>query len=148
MANQKRSSANEFTFTRLNKAVWVRESKKYNNYLLDVEKKLERATGFALNGQQLFFETRAILACIAIETDGFLGWKENQIKNAIQEFFRHYLRLRDEAKYPGIKYAETASDRFERAFVAIASQVFNYMNFNRDKTHPPDNKCYIKISEQ
>src|SRR3989344_7365595 len=144
MPDNKRGPVN--TYAGISKLSWIKLAQGFKNYRPFTQDKLERATGFALNGQQLVVESAAILACVANITDGFAGKSDKEARIAIEEFFRHYLRIRDESKFPGIKHAESTSDNFERAFIAIASQVINCIDHNRHTAHPPDKNMYFKIS--
>lgn len=146
MANQERNSTNQPV--KISKRAWIIEAHKHEEYLNFVRALLEERMGYTLNAGELHTEACAILACLIKEKESFAGMSKIGVKELIEEFVRQYLRIRDEEKYPGIRYAETTSDGFEKAFICIASRALSCVNYNLTREHPPIKEQYFKMSKQ
>ncbi len=144
MAKEKPGSAGQYTS--IKKSVWISEAQKYPEYFHMVEELLDRGMGRSLNGKQLHVESCAILACLLLETNKFIGMPDGEIKKRIVEFLQIYWGVRDEEKYPGINHAESPSGRFERDLLIIAASTFE--RINRKNIYFPDPNKFFKISKQ
>lgn len=144
MAKEKPGPAGQHTS--ISKSVWISEARKYPQYFHFVKELLDKGMGRSLNGQQLYVESCAILACLLLETDTFIGMTDMEIKKEIIVFLQIYWGIRDEERYPGINHAESPSGRFERDFLIIATLTFN--RIMRRSILPPDSNMYFKASKQ